>query len=114
MIIFFIVVIIIFVIGVTIYLSKIVKEEKEFIVQENKENEEKRLASKTIAQKLQETGSEESYQSLLNEVKNSEEKIDELKIAIQNELRSALKNKDGEKARLCNRRLKELDQYRRG
>ena len=112
MIIFFIVVIIIFVIGVTIYLSKIVKEEKEFIVQENKENEE--LASKTIAQKLQETGSEESYQSLLNEVKNSEEKIDELKIAIQNELRSALKNKDGEKARLCNKRLKELDQYRRG
>ena len=114
MIIFFIVVIIIFVIAVTIYLSKIVKEEKEFVVKENKEQEEKRISRRTIAEKLQENKTEEDYQNLLNEVKDDDVKLEELKRAIQNELRTALKNKDSEKARLCNKRLKELDQYRRG
>lgn len=114
MIIFFIILVIALIIGVSYYLSKIVKEQHEIVTKENKEEEEKRLARRTIADKIQENISEEEYKTLLEEIKNDESKMDELKHAIQNELRKAIKSKNSDKARQCNQRLKEIDQILKG
>lgn len=102
-----IIVIFLAVLGIGYYLYKLVKEEKNVFDEERKkqiEEEEKRTKN-DITKIIKES----NFEDLLKEAENDEEKLELLFISVRNDLKEAMRQKNTEKIKECNMKLKKLD-----
>lgn len=112
MIVFVSFIIIVAIIIIVFYLGKIVKEEKGYIDEDKKVQAAEIEKKRNNLQNLQSKStvfSEEDFEKLLLEAKNDPNKLDNLKSAIQENLRKSIKAQDMNSSRKCNMQLKRID-----
>lgn len=112
MIVFVSFIIIVAIIIIVFYLGKIVKEEKGYIDEDKKVQAAEIEKKRNNLQDLQSKStvfSEEDFEKLLLEAKNDPNKLDNLKSAIQENLRKSIKAQDMNSSRKCNMQLKRID-----
>lgn len=108
MIIFLAVIIVIAIIVIIFFLYKIVTEQNT-IIEETEQIEKNDIAVKRIRGKNLGIISDDDFEKLLAEAHNNPDKLEELKIAVQNTLRKDVKEKNVAHARICNENLKKID-----
>lgn len=106
MIIFIIIVILLLVIGIVFWLYKLIKEETNILKEERqiKEQEEKKKPQNQLRSMLK----EKSFEQLLEEAKGDME-LTFLKETTKNDLKDAMRQKNMELIKECNKKLKILD-----
>ncbi len=107
MIIFIIIVILLLVIGIVFWLYRLIKEETTILKEEKqiKEQEEKKKPQNQLKSMLK----EKSFEQLLEEAKGNMEKLTLLKETTKNDLKDAMRQKNMELIKECNKKLKILD-----
>ena len=95
------------ILGLGIFLYKILKEETNNIIEDKKQEEELRQKNRkvTYIEKISKNGLE----SVLNSIKDKPEEVDNLKNEIQSALRNATKASNTEQIREYNEILKKID-----
>lgn len=103
-------------VGGAIYLLlKIMIEQKEIDLKyKDLDEEEKRKERERKKQQIRIEVTNSNFDSLLEKAKNNPDDLDELKKAIQDNLRDYIKNGDREKSRVCNEQLKRIDSIKKG
>lgn len=107
MIIFFMIVIAIAVLGICYYIFKLLQEENEAFKEEQKaiEEEEKKKPQNQVKAAIQET----SFEEILEKASKNINELIKLKEIIKNDLTDAMRQKDMQKIRNCNEKLKAID-----
>jgi len=89
------------------WVYKIWKDQKEFEIEEEKNMTV--IIKKPPKNILDEQLTDESFNRMLSHSSHSLDKLDELRLSIQSELRKAVKEKNIQKSRACNAYLKKID-----
>lgn len=113
MIIFFSIIIVVLIPVIIYVLSKIFKEEKEIFAEEKRIQAEEEAQNPKI-ENFATVINNENFEQLLEEAKNDFTKMEILKRNIQENLRTATKNKNMDQARTCNMQLKRISEVEKG
>ena len=90
-------------------LYKIISEQKEIDSKYKDIDESEKKDMRKVKKYVPEKINENNFDSLLAEAKHNSYDLEELKKAIQDNLRNYIKNGDRDKARACNEQLRKID-----
>ena len=106
---FVIILVVIGVIGAIFMLYKIISEQKEIDSKYKDIDESQKKDMRKVKKFTAENVNNGNFESFLAEARNNPDDLEELKKAIQDNLRSHIKSGDRDKARTCNEQLRKID-----
>ncbi len=104
-----IIIVLLIILGLGVFLFKILKEETTIIEEEKKEEEEIRLKNRVIP--YIELIEEKGIDNVIESIRNNPNELDRLRHEMQSEVRKASKTGDMEKVRKFNSYLKKIDEH---